>query len=123
MSFQPLSRRTVLRGLGTAMALPFLDAMAGRSAFAGAASAAGKAAGAAGAAAGAIPTRVAWFFIPNGVNLENWTPKKTGAGFDLPPTMAPLNNVKDYLTVFSGLTLDNARPKGDGPGDHARSAA
>ena len=107
------------------MALPFLDAMAGRSAFASAASAAGKAAGATGAvaAAGAIPTRVAWFFIPNGVNLENWTPKKSGAGFDLPPTMAPLNNVKDYLTVFSGLTLDNARPKGDGPGDHARSAA
>ena len=123
MSVKPLSRRTVLRGLGTAMSLPFLDAMAGRSAFASAASAVGKAAGATGAAAGAIPTRVAWFFIPNGVNMENWTPKKPGAGFDLPATMAPLNNVKDYLTVFSGLTLDNARPKGDGPGDHARSAA
>jgi hypothetical protein len=105
------------------MALPFLEAMTGGNALASAASAAGKVAGATGAAAGSIPTRVAWFFIPNGVNMEHWTPKGTGASFDLPPTFAPLGKVKDYMTVCSGLALENAKPKGDGAGDHARSAA
>ena len=103
------------------MALPFLDAMVGGGAVARAASAVGRATGA--GAVGAIPTRVAWFFIPNGVNMESWVPKQKGAGFELPPTLAPLKGVKDYVTVLSGLTLDNARPKGDGAGDHARSAA
>jgi hypothetical protein len=117
-----LSRRTVLRGLGTAMALPFLDAMVGGDAVASAAEAAGRAL-VGGGPVSATPKRVAWFFIPNGVNMPNWTPAKTGAGFELPPTLEPLKAVQNYLTVFSGLTQDNGRPKGDGPGDHARSAA
>jgi hypothetical protein len=118
----PLSRRTVLRGLGSALALPFLDAMTGGDAIASAAATVGKGL-VGGAAASATPKRVAWFFIPNGVNMPNWTPTKVGAGFELPPTLAPLKAVQNYLTVFSGLTQDNGRPKGDGPGDHARSAA
>lgn len=107
-----LSRRTVLRGFGTAMALPFLDAMSG-----------GAVARAATTVAAAPPKRLAWFFIPNGVNMEYWRPTRDGKAFDLPPTLAPLKPVQDYLTVFTGLTQDNARAKGDGPGDHARSAA
>jgi hypothetical protein len=99
------------------MALPFLDAMATKGAVASAANAA------VAAANPAAPNRVAWFFIPNGVNIPNWTPSTTGALTELPPTLAPLKPVTDYLTVYSGLTLDNGRPKGDGPGDHARSAA
>ena len=118
MTRSPLSRRTMLRGFGTAMALPFLDAMTG-----GAVTRAATTALTAHPANPAAPTRVAWFFIPNGVNMPNWQPTTTGAGFELPPTLAPLQSVKDYLTVFSGLTQDNARGKGDGPGDHARSAA
>src|SRR5439155_13967178 len=114
----PLSRPTLLRGLGATVALPFLDAMATQGVTASAAIAA-----VAATANPAAPHRVAWFFIPNGVNIPNWTPSKTGALTDLPPTLAPLDPVKNYLTVYSGLTLDNGRPKADGPGDHARSAA
>jgi hypothetical protein len=114
----PLSRRTVLRGFGTALTLPLLDAMTG-----GVARAATAALGKSAAANPASPTRVAWFFIPNGVNMPYWTPAKAGAIGELPPTLAALEPVKNYLTSFSGLTLDNGRAKGDGPGDHARSAA
>ncbi len=119
-----ISRRTMLRGLGTAVALPMLDAMGGAGALAATTGRAAGAAGGVGGAAGAIPTRMAWFFIPNGVNMEFWRPTASGAlPGTLPPTLAPLARAKDYLTVMSGLTLDNARGKGDGPGDHARSAA
>jgi hypothetical protein len=119
----PVSRRSVLRGLGTTVALPFLDAMAGGSLARAATAGVTKAAANAAAAATASPTRVAWFFIPNGVNMQNWRPSAEGALGALPPTLAPLKASKEYLTVLSGLTLDNARAKGDGPGDHARSAA
>jgi hypothetical protein len=111
----PLSRRTVLRGFGSALALPFLDAMTGSGTVARAALGS--------SANPASPKRVAWFFIPNGVNMPYWQPGKEGALTELPPSLKPLAAVKDYLTVFSGLTLDNGRPKGDGPGDHARGAA
>src|SRR2546421_10770371 len=113
----PLPRRPPPRGLGAAVAPPSLDATATKGAVASAANAVAPAANP------AAPNRVAWFFIPNGVNIPNWTPTKTGALTELPPTLAPLKAVQNYLTVFSGLTLDNGRPKGDGPGDHARSAA
>jgi hypothetical protein len=113
----PISRRTMLRGLGASMALPLLDAMGplGASAFAADAPA--------GAAAAATPLRMAMFFLPNGMCMEDWTPSTEGAGFELPPTLKPLESLKDQVTVLSGLALDNARAKGDGPGDHARSAA
>jgi hypothetical protein len=117
----PLSRRSVLRGLGAAVALPFLDAMAASESAASAATTAGTALG--GAASAVSPTRVAWFFIPNGVNMPNWQPTATGGNFELPPTLQPLKNVKEYLNVYTGLTLDAGRAHGDGPGDHARSAA
>jgi hypothetical protein len=113
-----ISRRTVLRGLGATIALPLLDAMAAQ---AGAAQAG--AAAAAGAAGAAAPTRMALVFLPNGMWMPSFTPRATGTGFDLPETLQPLAAVKDQLTVLSGLALDNARAKGDGPGDHARSAA
>ncbi len=118
MTPKPISRRTVLRGLGTAIALPMLDAMTTRAAFAAAAAPA-----AASAAAAAPPLRMAMFFTPNGVNYDHWIPKEIGALKDLPPSLQPLAAVRDKLTVISGLALDNARAKGDGPGDHARSAA
>jgi hypothetical protein len=118
----PLSRRSVLRGLGAAVALPFLDAMAGTGSLASAANTvAGTALG--GAANAVSPTRLAWFFIPNGVNMPYWQPSATGGNFELPPTLTPLKNVKEYLTCYTGLTQDAGRAHGDGPGDHARSAA
>ncbi len=103
-----LSRRTVLRGLGVSLALPWLEAT-GTIAKA--------------AVAAPTPTRMAFIFVPNGVNLEHWTPKSEGYGFALPATLEPLAPVKDDLLVLSGLTHDKGRANGDGAGDHARSAS
>src|SRR5688572_22187546 len=114
-----ITRRTMLRGLGVAVGLPFLDAMAPGTVL-NAAQAAGTTASGAAAVA---PTRMGFFFIPNGVNIPHWTPTKEGFDYDLSPTLTPLKALKNDVTVLSGLTLDNARAKGDGPGDHARSAA
>jgi hypothetical protein len=116
----PISRRTVLRGLGAAMALPVLDAMT-PAGIGGVARAAAEAAATGGGAAS--PVRMAAFFLPNGMVMEDWTPSKEGAGFELPPTLKALEPVREQINVLSGLALDNARAKGDGPGDHARSAA
>jgi hypothetical protein len=105
---QALSRRTVLRGLGTAIALPWLEAMLPRSAQ---------------AAAARAPLRAAWIYVPNGMHMPDWTPDKVGSKFALKPIMQPLAKHADRLTVLSGLTLNGARPLGDGAGDHARSVA
>lgn len=104
-----LQRRTFLKGLGTTIALPFLDAMAPVKALAGTAS-------------GKPPVRMAFMFVPNGVHMPNWTPTAEGFDFELPRTLDPLAPVKDDLLVVSGLTHDKGRANGDGAGDHARSA-
>ncbi len=78
------------------------------------------------AAAGAAkkaPLRMAFIYVPNGKHMADWTPKVEGALAELPATLEPLKEVKDKLLVLSGLTLDKARPHGDGPGDHARAMA
>ena len=106
-----LSRRTVLRGLGASMALPFLDAMRPRTLL---------------AASGDIkkpPSRMAFLYVPNGVHMPGWTPRSVGAAWELPPILEPLRAVKDDLVVLSGLTLNPARALGDGGGDHARAMA
>ncbi len=107
-----ISRRTILRGLGTAVALPMLDAMP-TSAIASAAA----------QASSGAPRRLAFVFVPNGVNVKNWFPQTTGDKFEFTPTLKPLEKLKDHITVISGLKHDKARSNGDGPGDHARSAA
>ena len=101
-----LSRRTFLRGAGVSMALPFLDAMVP------ALSAAGK----------PVP-RLGFIYIANGVIQKQWKPEKVGAGFDLPPILKPLEPVKDYLNVVSGLAHLQADTFGDGTGDHPRASA
>lgn len=119
---QHLSRRTVLRGLGAAVALPLLDAMIpsgglARAAFAEAAGSGG------GLSASGHPLRMAAIFMPNGVHWPDWTPQGLGKDYKLSRTLEPLQKVRDDVLVLSNLALDNAKPKGDGPGDHARSAA
>ncbi len=106
-----VSRRTVLRGLGTAVALPFLDAMAPVVAAADR----GKAA--------ALPIRMAFLYVPNGVHMPDWTPKGQGSQFELPDILKPLQAHKADFNVLTGLTQDGARDHGDGGGDHARSLA
>ena len=105
-----LTRRAVLKGFGTALSLPMLESL-------------WPATSTAAAAAGTPPLRLAFFFVPNGAHMPDWTPAKEGAEFDLPPTLASLANVKDQVLVLSGLAHDKANANGDGPGDHARSAA
>ncbi len=110
---KPIARRTVLRGLGTAMALPWLEAMApvvGRVATAA-------------APASASPRRMAFFYVPNGVHMKDWTPAGSGPSLDLPEILRPLAPFRDDLMVLTGLTQDGARAHGDGGGDHARSLA
>src|SRR5258708_5822055 len=107
---QTLSRRTFLKGVGTAIALPLLDAMVPIGALAK-------------AGAKARPNRMVFVFIPNGAHMRDWTPTAEGVDFELPYILDPLKNVKSDLMVLSGLTQDKARPNGDGPGDHARSTA
>jgi len=103
-----LSRRTVLRGLGVSLALPWLEAT----------STIAKA-----AVVAPSPTRMAFIFVPNGVVMNNWVPKTEGYGFELSPTLQPLATVQDDLMVITGLTHDKGRANGDGAGDHARSAS
>lgn len=104
-----LSRRTVLRGIGTAMALPLLEGMLPLTALA--------------QTPKKIPTRMAFLFVPNGVDMANWTPASEGALGSLPSILQPLEKVKGSVNIFTGLTQHNAFALGDGPGDHARSAA
>ena len=106
-----ISRRTALRGLGTAVALPLLESLAGtRSASA--------------AAAGAKPPlRMVFFNTPNGAHIPAWKPAATGASYELTPILQSLKPHREYVNVLSGLTLDGARAHGDGGGDHARSGA
>lgn len=115
----PVSRRAILRGLGVAMAMPWLESFAGSRALAAVAStAAPVTVGPSGA-----PVRLAFVFIPNGVNFDAWEVKGEGRNFELSRTMEPLAAVKQHINVYTGLTLKKARANGDGPGDHARSSA
>jgi hypothetical protein len=107
-----ISRRTVLRGLGTTLALPWLEAMGPLDAWANPAPDARR-----------TPNRMAFLYVPNGIHMTDWTPKEEGADFALPRTMEPLRDLKDKLLVLTGLTADKARPHGDGGGDHARAMA
>src|SRR5258706_4518329 len=112
MTKHPISRRTMLRGLGVSVALPLLDVMLPRFASSAMAAAAAKA-----------PVRTAYLFLPNGMWMPNFTPTTIGANFALPASLAPLANVAKDFSIISGLGLDAARAHGDGPRDHARSAA
>ena len=105
-----ISRRTVLKGIGAGIALPWLEAMGPFKAW-----------GSQAAGGNRVPTRMAFVYVPNGKNMAEWTPTADGADFTLPRTLEPLAGVKDYLNVLTGLTADKARPNGDGGGDHARA--
>ncbi|MBM3763107.1 MAG: DUF1552 domain-containing protein [Acidobacteria bacterium] len=104
-----LGRRTFLRGIGTALALPVFDAMT--PAFA------------APARSGAAPVRMAFLYVPNGIIMKDWTPKETGRGFEFSKTLKPLEAYRDQINVLSGLDHKNGEALGDGAGDHARAGA
>ncbi len=99
-----LSRRTVLRGIGTTIALPFLDAMI--PAF---------------AAAPAPVRRFGVIYHPNGIIYDKWLPTGTGANYELSPTLKALEPFKKDVLVITGLASDQAEALGDGGGDHSRA--
>jgi hypothetical protein len=103
-----MSRRTALRGLGTVMTLPLLDAMLPRTL---------------GQAAKAVPPkRMAFIYTPNGAYMPFWMPTKEGTDFALPACLEPMAEHRKDMLVIGGLTCDKARPNGDGAGDHARAS-
>ncbi len=103
MKDHKLSRRTLLRGLGALMALPMLEQMVPSVARA--------------AEPGATPRRLAVFYVPCGINMQQWTPKGTGREWTLSPTLQPLAPVKNDVLVLSGLSHEPGRP--DRFGHHA----
>lgn len=107
-----ISRRTVLRGLGTAVSLPWLEAMIPLNAY-----------GSPATDSLVPPKRMAFLFIPNGVHMPDWKPQQEGTDFELPRILQPLAEFKNDFNVLTGLAHDKARPNGDGPGDHARCAS
>lgn len=89
-----LNRRHFLRGIGTTMALPLLDAMLPMRMKAA-------------AAAASKPRRSVFVYIPNGVNGMAWQCKTSGRDYELSPSLKPLENHKKDFTVFSGLHHPN----------------
>src|SRR5665213_3678582 len=83
---KPLPRRTVLKGIGTTSALPFLDAMLPPM-----------------RAAVKPLNRFQAFYVPNGMAMEYWIPKGEGEALELSPILEPLAAYKDRLLVMSGI--------------------
>lgn len=102
-----MPRRTFLRGLSASIALPLLDSMVP------ALTAVVKTA--------AKPTlRLGFVYIPNGANMEMWTPAEAASSFTLSPTLQPLEAFRDRMLVLTGL---NALPAEGEGGPHARASA
>src|SRR5687767_7780233 len=100
-----LPRRTFLRGMGTAVALPFLDAMTPALAK---------------AQTGKAPVRMAFVYVPNGMDMRHWNPSYEGKLAELPQTLQPLAPHKDDILLLGNLTHNTGRALLDGAGDHGR---
>jgi len=100
-----LHRRTFIRGIGAAVALPLLDAMipAMRAQTKGA-------------------PRFTAIYFGNGANMFEWTPATEGAGFEFSSTLKPLEPFRSRTTVFTGLDNFQATDQGDVGGQHPRAA-
>ena len=107
-----IPRRTILRGMGTVLALPLLDAMVPALA-AGPATAAKRA------------KRLSFVYAPNGMIMNNWTPSIEGAAFELTPTLEPLAAFRERMLVLTGLNHNSALPlPGEGESaPHERAGA
>src|ERR1700755_3171825 len=85
-----LPRRTFLRGMGAAVALPLLNAMV-------------PALSALAQTAANPVRRLGFVYIPNGAVMDSWTPTDEGASLTLSPTLRPLEAFRDRVTVLTGL--------------------
>ncbi len=100
-----LPRRTFLRGMGAAVALPLLDAMVPAL-----------------SAATTPVKRLGFIYLPNGAVMQSWTPKGEGT-LELSTTLSPLEPYKDQTVVLSRLAHGQAEPLGDGNGEHSRASS
>ncbi len=112
MPGRSLGRRTLLRGMGTAIALPLLDSMI--PAFTHAATT-------------KAPCRMAMLYVPNGIMMDQWIPNLPEGAMPLPAELpritAALMPFRNEITMLGGLTQNGGRALGDGPGDHGRAGA
>ena len=90
----PLTRRSLLRGTGAALALPWLEGMAHTKTRASEKDNRNHS---------DAPIRMAALFVPNGVRQDQWTPKETGHDYELSPTLLPLKKIKDQILVLTNL--------------------
>lgn len=105
-----LSRRTLLRGAGAALALPFLESMIP--------------AGAVRAASSAPRARLACIYVPHGAVMSRWTPARVGRDFEFTEILKPLEPFRDFVNVVSGLGLPLAYGQDASAGaNHTRSSA
>ncbi|MCU1261505.1 MAG: hypothetical protein JWO80_4390 [Bryobacterales bacterium] len=108
-----LDRRTLLKGFGSAIALPLLDAMV--PAFSRA------------AAKAAAPCRMAFLYVPNGIVMDQWIPTRQAGVSELPAELPRISSAlapfRNDVMVLGGLTQNGGRALGDGPGDHGRAGA
>ena len=85
-----LPRRTFLRGVGTAVALPWLDAMV--PAFAAPADR-------------KTPVRLIFGYVPNGMMMKDWTPTGAGKNFEITRILKPLEPFREDMLVLTGLNV------------------
>jgi hypothetical protein len=105
-----LPRRTFLRGMGTTLALPLLDAMVPASTAL--------------AKTAATPApRIGFIYVPNGQALVNWIPEKAGTDFEMKPILKPLEPYRSHMTIVSGLSNLEAESRGLTTGPHTRCGA
>ena len=101
-SVRLLSRRSILQGLGAAVALPWLEAMEPTTALA--------------ATPTAPPVRLGFFYVPNGIHMDDWRCDDSGTLDNLPPILKSLDqhNLADQTVVLSNLKADHCKGEGAG---------
>ncbi len=101
-----LPRRTFLRGAGAALALPWLDAMSPAL-----------------AASAKPPVRLAFLYVPNGIDTAGWNIEQDGPlSPELPRILRPLAAFQGDLLQLGNLTHNSGRALLDGAGDHGRAS-
>ena len=111
-----INRRHFLRGLGVALALPAFESIVPVRVFA-----AGETQLA--TTPTDAPLRMAFLYVPNGVNKRQWKPIGTGSDYQLGPSLEPLSPFRDDFQIISKLEQKNGWAGPDGAGDHARANA
>ena len=115
MKTQLTSRRGFLRGFGAAVSLPALEA------FHRPLMAATESARAIATTASGAPLRMAYLYVPNGVNLDRWRPNGSTSGYKMGASFAEMEKHREDFQIFTGFEQKNARGGADGAGDHARA--